>query len=122
MSNHTLTDYSLVSCCYFGFSQVSIGPLPLAQAPRKGKAAQKDRTIRVPLALHQRLTRIGAEILAAKEKGQGYDDVPFTEQGARGVWVSHAAVIARALDELENKKARSNPRSTKPDNERKSKK
>ena len=66
--------------------------------------------IRVPLALHKRLARIAREILAAKERGQGYDDVPFTEQGFRGVWVSPAAIISRALDEFEKHRQRSNPK------------
>jgi hypothetical protein len=72
--------------------------------------AQQYRTIRLPLALHARLARIEREIRTAKEKAQGYDDVPFTEQGARGVWVPLYAVIERALDEFEKHKQRSNPK------------
>jgi hypothetical protein len=38
--------------------------------------------IRVPASLHDRLARLAEEILAAKEKSLGYDDVPLAEQGA----------------------------------------
>jgi hypothetical protein len=111
MPDHT--DYYLAPC-HFRFSQVSLDRTR-RRKPAKAVVARQDHMIRVPDGLYQRLTRIGAEILAAKERGQGYDDVPLVEQGVRGVWVSFAAVIERALDELENKKARSNPRrSTKP--------
>jgi hypothetical protein len=65
--------------------------------------------IRVPEHLHRRLARIAAEILAAKEEARGFNDVPLVEQGERGVWVSHAAVISRALDEFEGHRLRSNP-------------
>ena len=63
--------------------------------------------VRVPASLHQRLARLAAEILQAKETGQGYDDVPLSEQGERGVFVPLHGVIARALDEFEGHRARS---------------
>ena len=66
--------------------------------------------IRIPEELHRRLDRIADEILASKERAQDYNDVPLVEQGERGTWVSHAAVISRALDEFEKHRMRSNPR------------
>ncbi len=64
--------------------------------------------IRVPKELHTRLTRLAREVLTAKELGQGYDDVPLAEQGEKGTWVPHWAIISRALDELEDHRKRSN--------------
>ena len=63
--------------------------------------------LRVPVALHQRLTHLAKEILLAKESARGYDDVPLAEQGERGVFVPLHAVIARALNEFEGHRARS---------------
>ena len=63
--------------------------------------------VRVPVPLHQRLTRLATEILQAKEAAQGYEDVPLSEQGERGVFVPLYGVISRALDELEGHRARS---------------
>jgi len=71
--------------------------------------AQQYSNIRVPVALHQRLVRVSNEILLAKELGRGYDAVPFMEQGET-VRVSLPAVIARALDEFESHRQRSNRR------------
>ena len=66
--------------------------------------------IRIPHALHERISRLAKEILAAKERGQGYDDIPIIEQGKKGVWVPHYAVIERALNDFEAHRARSNPK------------
>lgn len=70
-------------------------------------------SIRVPVALRDRLVRLGDDIRAAKETASGYDDVEFTEQGERGIWVPLHAVIARALDEFESHRKRSNAPRTK---------
>jgi hypothetical protein len=69
--------------------------------------AKQSRTIRISEQTHQRLRRSAADILAAKERGQGYDDVPLVEQGK--IWVSDDAVISRCLDEFEKHRKRSNP-------------
>lgn len=68
---------------------------------------QAYRMIRVPDHLHARLTRLADEILVAKERGQGYNDVPLAEQGERGVWVPLHGIITRALDEFESHRIRS---------------
>lgn len=65
--------------------------------------------IRVLHDTYCRLRQLQAKMLVVKEKGQGYDNVPLVEQGERGVWVSFDAVIARALDEFESHRKRSNP-------------
>ncbi len=69
-------------------------------------AKKPSTSIRVPVALRDRLVRLADDILAAKESAHGYDDVPLTEQGQRGIWVPLAAVIARALDEFESHRKR----------------
>lgn len=76
--------------------------------------SQTYKMIRVSAALHDRLARLAAEILAAKERAQGYDDVPWVEQGKKGIWVSPAAVIERALNEFDSHRARSNPKDGEP--------
>lgn len=120
---HIATNFTAryLAPCNFGFSPVSLPPLPLAEAAsiKKKAAAQQSRMIRVPLALHARLIRLRREIGLAKEKAQGYDDVPWVEQGARGVWVPIHAVIERALDDFEKHRARSNPRTTQRNSQRK---
>jgi hypothetical protein len=80
--------------------------------PQKGieRMMNNSRMIRVPSALHERLARLAAEILTAKEQAQGYDDVPLTEQGERGAWVPLHAVIERAINDFEKHRSRSNPK------------
>lgn len=63
--------------------------------------------IRVPWELKERLERLAGEILAAYEKGQGYQGIELTEQGTRGTWVPLSSVIDLALDELEDHRERS---------------
>lgn len=64
--------------------------------------------VAVPVALKQRLDRLALEMLASYERGNGYSDMPLTEQGSRGMWIPLHAVISRALDELEGHRTRSN--------------
>ena len=77
--------------------------------PLKTMAQKKSRTIRISEQTHRRLRRLAAEILASKEKAQGYDDVPLVEQGKKGVWISDDAAINRFMDEFEDHQKRSNP-------------
>ncbi len=118
---HIATNFTArhLAPCNFGFSPVSLGGRR-SRPSSKGKAAtaQKDHMIRIPDTLYKRLVRLRAEILAAKENAQGYDDVPLVEQGARGVWVPFHAVIERALDEFESHRTRSNPRTTQRNSQR----
>jgi hypothetical protein len=71
--------------------------------------SKRSKMVRVPIALHDRLTRRAEYILRMKEQGRGYDDVPLAEQGQRVIVPLHA-VIARGLDEDEGHRRRSNHR------------
>ena len=90
-----------------GASPLHGGGTVVGPAKRKALARQYCM-IRVPTLLHERLARLASEILMAKEEGRGYDDVPLAEQGEKGTWVPLHAVIARALDEFEGHRKRSN--------------
>ena len=64
------------------------------------------KMIRVPVAVAERLERLAAELLESYEQGRT-DKVEICEQGTKGTWVPLHAVITKALDELEDHKARS---------------
>lgn len=64
--------------------------------------------IAVSIRTHERLVRLQQEMLASYEKGNGFSNMPLTEQGERGVWIAFGAVIDRALDEFESHRKRSN--------------
>jgi len=68
--------------------------------------------VSIPVALKARLDRLAAEMLDSYERGNGYSNMPLTEQGARGTWIPLHAVITRALDELESHRSRSNGHKT----------
>jgi len=74
--------------------------------------ASNHKMIRVPAELAARIERLQEEMLASYEAGRT-DRVELTEQGDKGAWVSKAEVIRIALDELEDKKARSKKASAK---------
>ena len=78
----------------------------MATATKTTKKA-KSVMIRVPVELKERMDRIAAEMLETYESGRGCQDVELTEQGSRGTWVPTSEVIRKALDELEDHKARS---------------
>ena len=79
----------IVAPCRFVFLPVSLaGRRCMATGNRRGKPAktaktQKSCMIRIPVTLRQRLARIGKAILAAKERGQGFDDIPLLRSRGR---------------------------------------
>lgn len=76
-------------------------------------ASQNRVMVSVPKELKERLDRIAKEMTESYEKGRGYQNVPITEQGTRGTWIPLASVIAKALDELEGHRERSNKKRVK---------
>lgn len=69
--------------------------------------------VRVPKELKERLERIQAEMMETYESGRGLQDIELADQGSRGCWIPLHAVIAKALDEYEDHKARSKKSSQK---------
>lgn len=73
---------------------------------RNQKRESKYRMVRLPKALAERVDRIADEMLETYETGRGCQNVPLTERGQQ-VYFSMATVIERALDEMEDHRARS---------------
>jgi len=73
---------------------------------RNKKREANYRMVRLPKQLAERVDRIAAEMLESYESGRGCQDVPLSERGGE-CFFSLATVIERALDELEDHKARS---------------
>lgn len=70
------------------------------------KNTKNHKMIRVPAEVAERLERLAKELLVSYEEGRT-QNIELTEQGSRGTWVPLHAVITKALDELEDHKARS---------------
>jgi hypothetical protein len=64
--------------------------------------------VSIPKELKARLDRLAMEMMQSYERGNGYQDVAIAEQGTRGTWIPLSSVIAKALDELEGHRTRSN--------------
>ena len=80
------------------------------EPPALKATTKRHYMVRLRAPVYHRLARYREKILRAKERAQGYDDVPLVEQGDKGTWVSFDAVIERALDEMESHQKRSNRR------------
>lgn len=63
--------------------------------------------VRIPKELKARLDEMTQQLNDSYEAGRTKNDVNLTEQGAKGTWVPIHELIRLALDEYEDKKARS---------------
>jgi len=67
----------------------------------------KRKMVGLPLRVYEQLVTVQQEMNVAREEGRGYQDISLADQGTRGTWIPHWAVIERLIQDFQNKRKRS---------------
>ena len=82
-------------------------PSPSQKDKAMASNSKNSVMVRIPKHLKARLDELIKQVNETYESGRGCQDMPLTDQGAKGSWIPLWAVIEKGLDMIEDHKARS---------------